>query len=111
VLTTKVVFNLTLIPNYLLIGAAVASVLAEFVSQCVMGSFAVRLSRPEKLFFSLRNWTLFSLFCATELLLYVVPETSFLLKSCFFAGLLLVVVSLFAKELRTSEENSLITFG
>ncbi|MBA3238631.1 MAG: oligosaccharide flippase family protein [Parachlamydiaceae bacterium] len=100
VLTTKVVFNITLIPNYLLIGAAVASVLAEFVSQCVMGSFAVRLSHGEKLFFSLRNWALFSLFCATELLLYVMPEASFLLKSCFFVGLIVVVVSLFVRELR-----------
>lgn len=100
VLTTKIVFNITLIPDYLLIGAAAASVLAEFVSQCVMGSFVVQLIRPEKLFFSLRNWILFSLFCASELLLYVIPEASLLLKSSFFAALLAIVAGLFAKELR-----------
>lgn len=98
VLTTKVIFNITLIPSYLLIGAAVASLLAEFVSQCVMGSFVVSLTRPEKLFFSLRNFILFSLFCAAELLLYVMPEASFVLKSAFFAVLLAAVVGLFAKE-------------
>lgn len=88
VISTKLIFNVTLIPSYLLIGAAAASVIAEVVSQTIMARFAVGLSKPHQLFFSLRNWLLAGLFALSEGLLFFVPDASFLLKSLFFTGLL-----------------------
>lgn len=105
VMITKVVFNVVLIPNYLLIGAAVASVIAEIVSQTIMALFAVRLTAPQKLFFSVYNWVLFSLFCLTEGLLYAYPEATLLFKSIYFGGLLLVIGVILVREKEKSQEG------
>lgn len=90
VMAVKVIFNVTLIPSYLLIGAAAASVIAEAIAQTILAGFAVKLSKPHQLFFSSHNGLLASLFILSELLLFTYPEISLLFKCIFFAGLLSV---------------------
>lgn len=87
VILTKVCFNVVLIPSYLLIGAALASVIAELVSQTIMFLFARRLSRPYNLFFSIKNGFLVISFCLIELLVYSNPNLSILNKACVFGFL------------------------
>lgn len=102
-ITVKIIFNVMLIPIYLLIGAAVASVLSEVVSQIIMVIFAIRLSPSYKIFFSLRNVILFLLFFATEWLLLSYPQVSFSIKLWIFMGLLLTITAcLFPKQTKAA---------
>lgn len=105
VIGTKLIFNVTLIPSYLLIGAAAASVIAEIVSQTIMAGFAVRLSKPHQLFFSPCNWLLVGLFTLSEFLLFTYPEASFLFKCIFFTGLLSVA----GMVMLLTEKSSVLT--
>lgn len=93
VMLTKIVFNVALIPNYVLAGAALASVIAEIVSQTIMAGFAVRLTKPSNLFFSAQNALLCSLFCLVELLLFVYPEASLMFKGSALVCVVWVVGS------------------
>lgn len=87
----KLTLNFTLIPTYLLIGAAAASVISEFASQIIMAWFAVRLSPTFRIFFSPINLILFSLFCIIEALLFLNPHLAFFVKFLLFLGLLMIV--------------------
>lgn len=87
VICIKLISNAILIPNYLLIGAAIASIVAEIVSQTMMFRFAAQLSHPRRLFFSLPNTLLVFLFVMTEMLLLTHPGASTFLKSLLFVGL------------------------
>jgi O-antigen/teichoic acid export membrane protein len=98
VVIIKVGLNFILIPRYLLVGAALSSVIAEIVSQTIMAYFAVRLTSPRKLFFTLPNWILFSLFCLTQGLLYAYPAMSLMVKTSYFSLILLIVGGVLAKE-------------
>lgn len=97
VLSVKIIFNVTLIPSYLLIGAAAASVIAEIVSQSIMAGFAARLSKPHQLFFSARNGVLAALFILSEAVILAYPDTPLYLKCLIFAGVLsisLIILSI-----------------
>lgn len=87
-ISTKLIFNGALIPSYLLMGAAAASVIAELISQTLMASFAVRLSKPHQPFLLFRNGLLAALFILSEGFVFIHPDASFLLKSLFFMCLL-----------------------
>lgn len=98
VMSVKIIFNVTLIPSYLLIGAAAASVIAELVSQSIMANFAIQLSKPHQLFFSPKNGLLASLFILSEGILFIYPDTSFLAKCLIFMSILTVSLVTLAAE-------------
>lgn len=97
VIATKTILNVTLIPVYLLIGAAVASVIAEAISQTIMITFATRLSRPHSLFFSIPNLLLASLFLLSEIVLFTYPNASLAFKGSFFLSIFTITAFVVSK--------------
>lgn len=87
---TKVVLNVGLIPHFLLIGAAIASVVAEMISQCIMVTYAARLTRPINLFFGWPNALLIAIFLLTEIFVQMQPSAALGLKAAIFLGLMLI---------------------
>lgn len=107
VIAAKLIFNVALIPNYLLVGAAAASVIAELISQSIMAGFAIRLSRPHQPFQSASNGWLVSLFILSEMFVFIYPDASLLLKSCLFMCILSVAgFVVFLDEKRRVLENT-----
>lgn len=101
VISSKIFFNIILIPKYLLIGAAAGSVLAELLAQAIIAGFAIHLLKSYKFFLTMTNGMLVTLFCLTEYLLYIAPEASFALKSLYFLGLIATTSGLVLKRAQT----------
>jgi|GEM_PF-6729124 len=68
----KIILNVVLIPKYMLIGLATASLMAEVCSQSVMAYYAHALSRGRNLFLSKENILLFALFTLIMCLMVLV---------------------------------------
>jgi O-antigen/teichoic acid export membrane protein len=92
-MTTKIAFNSALIPSYLLLGAAAASLLAELIAQTILLTFAMRLAAPANPFISRGNAVLLSLFVLCELSLYLIPQASMGWRCATWMALLLATYS------------------